>query len=421
MPQTQYANTEVFLKQMQDQDIAQQFQDEAIFLNEFVDKKPGQFVNQKGYEITAEFTPDPSHSYISAGGSNPQGGSQVYAKMYVGYTRYRKTIQITNDDYMDMNRGKESSLVSFADKVKRANQSAIRELEEACWGDGTGIKAVVGSGSSTSSIVLTTTATSTPFTSKGAEFLYQGVYYDWYTSSGTLTEANILALAVTKGTSPTLTPANTLSGSPSSTDILVLAGSYNKVHRGMRYLLANGSGLKQGLLQSSYPELKTPQEDLAGAPLQPATLLRLRNKIRYRGGVKAGKGLMIIGPIAQIEAYARTGFNFLHLGVGQAWDGVVNKVQMGGLTPMELTTCDEDTLWFVNGDDLGKIERRPLGFVQNATGQTFYQQSGVNGTGSDGVYANIGCDMNLYVKKPNSHGVIIRAATSGVATAASSR
>lgn len=418
---TQFQNIEAVTKQIQDNEVVQQYNDEALFLNEFVDRKPGKWVNGKGYEITSEFTPDPSHGYISAGGANPAGGSNEYAKMYVGYSRYRKTIDLDNDTLDDLLNGNSDTLLDFAGKIQRVTASGIRELEEACWGDGTGIKAVVGSGSTTTSIVLTTTPTSTPFTSKGAEFLYKNVSYDWYNASGTLQEANITASAVTKGTSPTLTPASTLSGSPSATDILVIAGSYNKVHRGMRYLYGNGSGLKQGLLMSAYDELKTPQLDLAGAPLQPSDILRLRNRIRYRSGVKAGKGMMLVGSITQIEAYARTGFNFLQLGVGQTWDGVVNKVQMGGLTPMELTTCDEDTLWFINGDDIGKIEKMPWGFIPTKSGQIWHQKSGSNGVGSDGQYATMGTNLNLYTKKPNTGGVIIRASTTGLSTSANAR
>ena len=123
---TAYPNTEVFLRQLYDKEIAPQYQDEAVFMNTVANKIPGQWVNQKGYEITAEFAPDPSHAYVSAGGANPSGGANDYAKMYVGYTRYRKTIEITTDDMDDMEKGIESSLVSFAQKVARVNASGFR-------------------------------------------------------------------------------------------------------------------------------------------------------------------------------------------------------------------------------------------------------------------------------------------------------
>src|SRR5262245_39222171 len=100
---TQYANAEAFLQQLQDNEVAQQYQDEAVFINEIAAGIPGEWVNQKGFEITSEFAPDPSHGYISAGGSEPAGGSNEYAKMYVGYARYRKTIEIDNDTYDDLN------------------------------------------------------------------------------------------------------------------------------------------------------------------------------------------------------------------------------------------------------------------------------------------------------------------------------
>lgn len=418
MSQTNFNNVEAFLRQMQDNEIAQQYQDEAIFVNSIANKIPGQFVNQKGYEITAEFTPDNSHAYISAGGANPSGGSNDYAKMYVGYVRYRKTIEIDSDTYMDMQQGKDSTLVDFAKKVARVNASGIREIEEAAMGDGRGIKAVVGSGSSTSSIVLTTTPTTTPFTSKGSAFLYKNFVYDLYDSSNALREANITASAVTYGTSPTLTPSSTLTVTPASTDYLVLAGSFNKVHRGLDYLVNNGSSLFQGLLPSAYQALKSPVEDLAGAPLQPSTIMRLKNKVKYRLGIQAAKSLMVLGPPAQLEAYARTGINFLQLSVGQKWDGTVNSVAMGDSTLMESTVVDEDRLYFLDKSDLYKIERRPWGFIKDDDLGTFRQKQGSNGTGANAIYANLGTDLNFYVKNRRGHGVIKRAAVTDVATEA---
>jgi len=427
MATTQYANTEVFLQQLQDKEIAQQYQDEAVFVNEIASGIPGQWVNQKGYEITAEFVPDPSHAYITAGGSEPGGGSNEYAKMYVGYARYRKSIEITNDDYDDMNAGKEASLVSFADKVARINASAIREIEEASMGNGLGTKAVVGTGSTTTNIVLTTTPTLTPFTSKGAQFLYKNHRYALYDSSNNLREANIVAAAVGKqATTPFLTPQTTLGVTPASTDFLVLydpgsGSSINRVHRGIRYLINNTTTLFQGLLPSQYPELKSPMEDLAGAPLQPSTVMRLKNKIKYRRGVKAGQvALLILGSVAQLEAYGRTGINFLQLQVGQKWDGTITNVGMGDSKLMEITTLDEDCLAFINKPDLKKIEKRKWGFLQDGTGHKLKQKQGTNGTGADSIYGNMGTDLNFYVKQRSAHGMIVRAAITDLATEANS-
>lgn len=427
MAETQYSNTEVFLLQLQDQEIAQQYQDECVFVNEIAADIPGKWVNQKGFEITAEFAPDPSHAYITAGGSEPAGGSNEYAKMYVGYARYRKSLEITNDDYDDMNAGNEATLVSYADKVARINASGMREIEEACMGNGLGIKAVVGAGSTTTNIVLTTTPTLTPFTSKGAQFLYKNHRYALYDSSNVLREANIVASSVTKAnTTPALVPQNTLSVTPASTDFLVLydagsGSSINRVHRGVRYLVNNTTTLFQGLLPSQFPELKSPMEDLNGAPLQPSTVMRLKNKVKYRRGVKAGQmTMLILGSVAQLEAYARTGINFLQLNVGQKWDGTINQVGMGDSKMMETTTLDEDCLYFLSKPDLKKIEKRKWGFLKDGTGHILKQKQGTNGTGADAVYGNLGTDLNFYVKQRSAHGAIVRAAITDLATEANS-
>jgi len=425
MSTTAYNNAEVFLQQLQDKDVAQQYQDEAVFMNEIAEGIPGNWVNQKGYEITSEFAPDPSHGYITAGGSEPAGGSNEYAKMYVGYARYRKTIDIDNDTYDDMNAGKEAALVSVSDKVARVNASAIREMEEAAMGDGVGRKAVVGAGSSTTNVVLTTTPTLTPTTSKGAQFLYKNHRYALYDSSNALREANIVAAAVGKqGTTPFLTPVTTLSVTPASTDFLVLydagsGSSINRVHRGIRYLINNTNALFQGLLPTTYPELRAPMEDLNGAPLQPSHIMRLKNKIKYRKGIKPGSvALLILGSLTQLEAYARTGINFMQLQMGQQWDGTVNNIGMGDSKIMPTTTIDDDCLAFVNKPDLKKIQKRKWGFIQDGTGFKWKQKQGTNGTGADAVYANLGADLNFYVKQRSAHGMIVRAALTDLSTEA---
>lgn len=413
MSTTQYANIEAFLRQLEDEEIAVQYQDECVFMNQVASSMDGMEVNQKGLQFTAEFTADPGGAYISAGGSNPAGGSNKYQKMTVGYVRYRKSIEIDNDTWRDMNMGVKSSFVSFAEKVARVNAAGMREMEEAAMGDGVGRKAIVGSGSTTTNIVFTNTPTTTPFSSKGADFLIEDGTYALYDSSNALREANIKLLSITKGSSPAAVPYNTLSVTPASTDFLVIydpgsGTSLNKVHRGIRYLINNGSGLFQGLLRSSRQELRSPMEDLAGKPFQPSVWMRLQSKIKYRRGVKAGMGLSCLTSLSLDEANRRTGLGFFQINPGQTWDGVIQKGNIGDTQLIQTTVLDDDCMEFYERSDLKKIENRKWGFIRNATGQTFYHKAGNNGTGADAVYANLGADLNFYLKNPSRHGGILR-------------
>lgn len=418
MAQQVYSNSEVFLRQMIETEVPQQYQDEARFLNELVEKKPGKWVNQKGLQITSDFAPDSSVTNVSAGGAFPGGGINAYANMYVGYVRQVGTIEFDLDTYDDMSKGKESALVSVAEKIKRVNAAQFREQEEQCWQDGTGVKAVVASASG-STYTLTTTETTAVMTSKGAQFLYPNRRYDRYSASGTLLHSNNLSVTITKqGTSPTALMADAVVGSVTAGDVLVHTGGYNKAARGIPYLLGNGSGLKQGLLQSAYPELKSPLEDLNGAVLQPSTILRLLNKIKYRRGVSAGKGLLIAGSVAMVEAYNRSGFNFIQLGMGQTYDGIVSNSTAGGNKLMEITTCDEGTLTILDPSTIFRIEKMPYGFIREGDGLTFRQKQGSNGTGAMAIYANVGVEWNLYTTVPGAGGRIIRGSVSGLSTEA---
>lgn len=421
MSTTQYVNIEATLRQIEDKEIAIQYQDEAVFMNEIAASMDGLEVNQKGYQFTAEFTADPGGAYIGAGGSNPAGGSNKYQKMSVGYVRYRKTIELDNDTWHDMNMGKENAFLQFSDKLARVNAAGMREMEEAAMGDGKGRKAIVGAGSTTTSIVLTNTPTTTPFSSKGADFLIEDGVYALYDSSDALREANIRLSAIAKGTSPTATPAATLSVTPASTDYLVIydagsGSSINKVHRGIRYLINNDTGLFQGLLRSSRQELKSPMEDLAGKPFQPPVWMRLQSKIKYRRGVKAGQGLSCLTSLSMDEANRRTGLGFFQISPGQTWDGVIQKGQVGDAKLVQTTTLDDDCMFFFERSDLKKIENQKWGFVRDATNQTFKQKQGNNGTGADGVYANLGANVNFYLKNPSRHGGIIRGSLTDLGT-----
>lgn len=417
MAQQQFSNAEVFIRQMVETEVPQQYQDEALFIKQFVEKKPGQWVNQKGLQITSDFAPDSSVTNISAGGAFPAGGINSYANMYVNYVRQVGAIEFDWDTWNDMSKGKDSAVVSVSDKIKRVNSAQFREMEEQAWGDGTGTKAVVASGSGTS-YTLTTTETTGVMSSKGAQFLYPNRAYDRYSSTGTLLQSNNTVTAVAKkGTSPTATVANTISGSVSSGDVLVHTGGYNKAARGIPYLLGNGSTLKQGLLMSSYPELSSPLEDLNGAVLQPSTILRLINKIKYRRGVQAGGGRMIVGSVAMVEAYNRSGFNFIRLNMGDTYDGVVQNSKAAGEKLMEVTTCDEGTLAVIDPSVIYRIEKMPYGFF-NPDGLTWRQKQGTNGTGAMAIFANVGIEWNLYTTVPSAGGRIIRGSVSGLSTEA---
>lgn len=422
MAQSAIAQIDALLTQIQDTEVVPQFQRLALFFNRIQRDTSAEWVNGKGYKLNANMTPEASNAWVSEGGSNPSGGQPEYTNMYVNITRYRKVLDITTDLYQDLTKsgqGGESARINFGKYVGEMNANAIREMEEELMGDGTGKKATVGSGSSTTSIVLSTTAAATWGSSKGAEFLIKNGVYDLYDSSGSLREANITLSAVVKGTSPAATPASTLSVTPASTDVLVYAGSYNKAARGAAYFVNNDNGVFQMLSRSAYPELKSPVIDAASAALTVSTVTKLKRLVKQRAlDERGGMGLTILTSYAQAEAYERLGYNLKRASMG---DGTFNpaydKIKHGDSEWLDTPVCDEDRMYFLDMKDFGRIEKRAYGFISD-DGLKIRMKQGNAGTGSNAWFAVLGWDGNYCIKRPGNHGLIKRLATTDLATSA---
>src|SRR5215471_10439168 len=180
MPQFGMTQLEAVLTQIEGEEVIPQFQQKAIFFNRIMANTSAEWVNGKGYKIDMYMTQEASNAYVSEGGSNPAGGQPEYVDAYVNIIRYRKTGDITSDVYQDLQRGDRSVRLRFADYIGQLNTSAIREIEEQLMGDGKGTKAVLTSGSTTTTFNFTTAAAATWGATKGSQYLIPGGNYDCY-------------------------------------------------------------------------------------------------------------------------------------------------------------------------------------------------------------------------------------------------
>ena len=422
--QSAIAQIDALLTQIQDSEVTPQFQRKALFFNRIKKDTSPQWVNGKGYKLNSEVTPEASNAYVSEGGSNPSGGQPEFANMYVNIIRYRKVGDITTDLYQDLTKGGgagEQSRIDFGKYVGDMNMNAIREMEEALMGDGKGIKATVGTGSTTTSIVLATAAAASWGSTKGSQFLIKNGVYDLYSAAGVLLEANIQLTAVVKGTSPTATPASTLSVTPAATDVLVYAGSYNKVLRGAAYFYNNDNGIFQMISRSTFPEFKSPVEDAAGANLTVSLCTRIKRKVKYRSLKEDGTmGLAILTSYAQAEAYEKLGYNLKRASMSdETFNPTYSKLKHGDSEWIDTPVCCEDRMYFMDLTDWGKIEKRAYAMMSE-DGLKIRLKAGSNGT-----FANAWCfifawDGNFFVNRPSNGGLLKRLATTDVATEASS-
>lgn len=418
--QTAIQQIDALLTQLQSNEITPQFQRKAIFFSRVKKDTTAEWVNGKGYKLNSNMTPEASNAYVSEGGSNPPGGQPEYVNMYVNIIRYRKTGDISTDLYQDLTKAGaagEPARLTFSKHIGDMNANAIRCLEEDFMGDGSAKKATVGSGSTTTSIVLSTTAAATWGSTKGAQFLIKNGVYDLLDVNGALREANITLQAVTKGSSPTATPANTLGVTPAATDQLVLAGSYNKAPRGVAYFVNNDTGLFQLLSRAQFPELRSPVEDAAGAGLSISLVTKIKRKIKYRSTEdNGGMGLTILSSYAQSEAYERLGYNLVRISAREeVFDPTPKKIAHGDSEWLDTPVVCEDRMYFLQMKDFGRIEKRALGFVDE-DGLKMRMKAGNNGTGANAWYFVLGWDGNIYINSPKEHGLIKRLGLNDLAT-----
>lgn len=418
--QTAIQQIDALLTQLQSNEITPQFQRKAIFFGRIKKDTTAEWVNGKGYKLNSNMTPEASNAYVSEGGSNPPGGTPEYVNMYVNIVRYRKSGDITSDLYQDLTKAGsagEPARLTFSKHVGEMNANAIRHMEEDFMGDGSGKKATVGAGSTTTSIVLSTTPAATWGSSKGAQFLIKNGVYDLLDAAGALRAANITLAAVVKGTSPTATPAATLPVTPAATDILVPAGSFNKAPRGVAYFVNNDTGLFQMLSRATFPELRSPVEDAAGAALSISLVTKIKRKIKYRSTEEnGGMGLTILSSYAQSEAYERLGYNLVRIGAREeVFDPTPRKIGHGDSEWLDTPVVDEDRMYFLNMKDFGRIEKRALGFMEE-DGMKIRIKSGSNGTGANAWYFILAWDGNLYINSPKEHGLIKRLSLNDLAT-----
>lgn len=416
------AQIDALLTQIQDTEITPQFQRMALFFNRVKKDTSAEWVNGKGYKLNSNMTPEASNAYVSEGGANPPGGTPEYVNMYCNIVRYRKVMDITTDLYQDLTKGGsagEQSRINFGQYVGELNANAIREMEEALMGDGTGIKATVGAGSSTTSIVLSLTPAATWGSSKGSQFLIKNGVYDIYSAAGVQTQSQVTLSAVVKGTSPTATPAATLSVAPSATDVLVYTGSYNKVLRGAAYLVNNGNGVLQMLSRATYPELRSPVIDAASASLTVSVVTKLKRLVKYRAlDENGGMGLTLLTSYAQAMAYELLGYPLKRASMSDStFNPVYEKLKHGDTEWLDTPVCDEDRMYFLDMKDWGRIEKRAYGFISD-DGMKIRIKGGSNGTGSNAWYSVLGWDGNYYINRPGNHGLIKRLSTGDVATEA---
>ncbi len=353
---------------------------------------------QQGYQIPFYITDYGQNSYLSPGASGnsfAQPIAPVSQSMWVGVA-YQAATFYTDGSLLD-SMDKKESLISEADLRELRLENFMKYQNYYSIGDGSGTVAVVSS--VTGGVFTgTTAAQTTPGYTKGAHRLVQGVTYDIVDESSFAVVGTITPTA--NGTnSATVTVTST--GSPNNSGAFVVEqGAYNKVPRGLAYLINNNNRIFQGIDTTGIKEFNSSVVDLNGSALTSATINTLKTKVQIRMNQPNKEGFSRICHTTpgQYNTLAIQGFSARQY---QAADGGANttygypeKYVDGDTMWICDADIDEDRVYLRRASDYFKFEMKPFG-LWDKDGLTQRQPTGDNGVGADATFGNYIWKYNL--------------------------
>ncbi len=240
---------------------------------------------QQGYQIPFYVTDYGQNSYLSpgaTGNSFQQPIAPISKSMWVGLAYQGKAMY--TDGIFSYTMDKKESLISESDLREQAIENFMKHQNYYAIGDnyGYGILAVTTSNTG-GTFTGTTAAALTAGATKGAQRLCQGVTYDVVDES---------SFAVVGTMTPTMNGTNsatvtcTTTGSVNNSGAFVVEqGAFNKVPRGLAYLINNNDRVFQGLDTTNYQEFNSSVVDLNGSALTSASINTLKTKVQIRQGL----------------------------------------------------------------------------------------------------------------------------------------
>lgn len=388
-----------------------QFEQETATYNLFEKADGPEFVNGKGFRIPSYLRPPVGVHGISEGGSFNQPGAETYDDMFVYPMNMSMAFELTGKTLRNANDS--SSMIKGLNGLMEKRMMALKkECNRETFNDGSGLRAVYSSGTTT--ITLASTAAATFGQTKGSRHLEVDERYDWYDSTlATLRQAGVRILSKPSGTTATITAA--VAGA-SAGDVLVLSNSLFKMPRGLAYIVNNDTGTFQLQSRNTYPQLKAVVTDLNGAAIAVQTFTFTKNLLISRAGVGKAKKVIAICSLAQDDALRRLGQNFKRWdGDAKIFDGSFDGFQHGDTVEQVDPDCDEDRLYLTVKSEIKKYPEKELS-LYDEDGNELRMRSGSAGYGSDSWTGALGTFTNWGCEEPRLNALIKRASITGLST-----
>lgn len=346
---------------------------------------------QQGFQIPFFISDYGQNSYLSPGASGNsfvQPIAPTSESMWVGLA-YPGKAMYTDGIFMETMDTK-ASLIKNAQLRRLAIENFMKHMNYYAIGDGSGTLAVVTSVAG-GVFTGTTAAQLTPNQTKGAHRLIKNVTYDIVDESSFAVVGTITPTA--NGTN-SATVAVTSTGLPNNAGAFVVEqGAYNKVPRGLGYLINSGSRIFQGLDTASVIEFNSSFVDLNGSAITSATINTLKTKVQIRMNTPTKEFTRICHTTPGIyNTLAIQGFGARRYeadnGAADTTYGYPEKYVDGDTMWICDADIDEDRVYLRRASDYFCFELASMGPV-NRDGLTLRQAPGDNNVGADAWFEQV--------------------------------
>ncbi len=354
---------------------------------------------QQGFQMAFFVTDYGQNSYLGPGANNNSFAAPVAPtsqSMWVGLA-YPGKAMYTDGIFLDTMDTK-ASLIKNAQLRDLAIENYMKHLNYYAIGDNYGYGILAVTVSNTGGTFTGTTAASTVagFT-KGAHRLCQGVTYDVVDESSFAVVGTMTPTA--NGTNSNTVTCTTTGSVNNANSYVVEQGAFNKVPRGLAYLINNNDRVFQGLDTTGYKEFNSSAVDLNGSAITSATVNTAKTKVQIRMNAQTKdfnriahttpgqyNSLAIQGYAAAVTGY--NGRSDYSNGAAGETHGLPERYLDGDTLWVLDADMDEDRVYFRRRSDYFSFELTPMGTV-NRDGLTLRQAPGLNNVGADAWFEQV--------------------------------
>lgn len=355
---------------------------------------------QQGYQIPFFVSDYGQNSYLSpgaTGNSFQQPIAPTSQSMWVGLA-YQGKAMYTDGIFLDT-MDKKESLIKEAQLRELAIENFMKHQNYYSIGDNYGYGILAVTTSNTGGTFTGTTAASTVagFT-KGAHRLVKGVTYDVVDESSFAVVGTMTPTA--NGTNSATVTCTTTGSVNNSGAFIVEQGAFNKVPRGLAYLINNNDRIFQGLDTTDIVEFNSSVVDLNGSAITSATINTLKTKVQIRLNEPNKEGFSRICHTTpgQYNTLAIQGYGArqYQASEGQATTsyGYPEKYVDGDTMWICDADIDEDRVYLRRASDYFKFELKAMG-VENRDGLSQRQAPGDNNVGAAAYFSQVDWFYNL--------------------------